>query len=84
MLMSGKAPQKRQAPTWGVGEKVVLKMDNRREPAQVILATRNGRSLAVEFDGFLAGYLNRMCLLWHDGAYHDLIGDRVVTVRKTP
>jgi hypothetical protein len=65
-----------------VGEEVLLMLGDQEQQGKVVLATRNGVSLAVEFDGILGGYMNGVCLLWHDGGYHDLIADRIISVRR--
>lgn len=61
------------------GQKVVLTFGNRKQEAVIVLASSNGYSLALEFEG-LAGdeegfYAGFMPVLWDDRTrtYRDLV-----------
>lgn len=69
-----------------VGGRVWLTFDGRTTEAIVVLASGNGRSLMLGFDGLLGPYLGMLPIRWDAprGVYLDLIGARNVTVTPWP
>jgi hypothetical protein len=62
------------------GDPVILEMEGREVRAIVAMASANGKSLLLEFDANLGGYMGFIPLL-HDGhGYRDLIRDLPVEV----
>jgi hypothetical protein len=63
---------------WKTGESVRITCGGRTLDGEVLLASPNGVSLAVVYEGMLnpsgqlGGYLMMMPLLWRDGAFWDL------------
>jgi hypothetical protein len=65
------------------GDFVWVEQGGSQMKAMVTIASKNGRSLVVMFDGMFAGYVNMMPLLADEqGEYRDLISHSVVTVKK--
>ena len=50
---------------WKTGEELRVKCEGRTVNAHVILASRNGGSLAIGFEAILAGHAGMMPLLWN-------------------
>lgn len=46
--------------------------------AIVVIASENGESIAVMYDGILDGCVNMMPLLWRDGAFRSIVTDRPI------
>lgn len=65
---------------WQVGDLVEVRCDGASAPGVVILASRNGRSLMLSFEGIVAGFLGMMPVLWDDGTqmFRELMQDRPV------
>lgn len=63
------------------GDTVILEMEGRTVPAQILIASPNEVSLMVTFDAMLGGYIGMMPLLRDgDGVYRDLLLLREVRV----
>lgn len=64
---------------WRTGERVRITTGGRTVDGTVILASPNGRSLALGFEallspmGGLGGYAGMMPVMWNEGAFRDLI-----------
>lgn len=61
-------------------DKVVVTLEGRTVEAEVILASADGKSLALGFDAMLGGYVAMMPVQWIDGAYRDLVAGRPVVI----
>lgn len=48
--------------------------------ALVVIASENGESLAVMYDGILDGCVNMLPLLWRDGAFRSIVTQRPIDV----
>lgn len=75
--------------TYTAGEMVFVTYLGKTVPANVMMASENGKSLMLKFETMLGGYLGMMPILLHDGEgedgeYHDLIMGLVVTVTPFP
>jgi len=59
---------------WRTGESVRITYAGRTVLGKVILASSNGRSLALEFDAMLGGWPGGMPVLWDDAtaSFRDL------------
>lgn len=68
------------------GEFVTLTYLGQTRPGFVALASLNGWSVIVMFDGMLGGYAGTMPLAWavEGGEYHDLICGHPVGVVRRP
>lgn len=64
------------------GDRVRISFQGRAVEAVVVLASPNGRSLFLEFDALLGGYVGQMPVLWEEGAFYDLIRREPVTIEK--
>ena len=65
------------------GDAVSITYDGRTVPGTIKLASPNGRSLMLEFDAMLGGFVGMMPVLADDdGAYRDLVLGRPVVVVK--
>ena len=66
------------------GQQVEIEFYDQRKPGKVVLASDNGISLMLEFDGLLGGHVNHMpVLLGLDGKYRSVMSDQPVTIRLT-
>jgi hypothetical protein len=65
---------------WKTGDSLMVSFKGRRVLGQVKLASENGRSLMLEFDAMLGGYVGMMPVLEEDGVFRDLITKSVVTL----
>lgn len=54
------------------GDAVRIRFDGREVDGRVRLASSNGRSLALEFEAILGGWVGMMPVAWHDGGFRDL------------
>ena len=64
------------------GDYVWIERDDKRMQAMVTLASPNGKSLIVMFDGMFGGYLGMMPLSFEDGEYVDLIERKPVKLER--
>lgn len=66
------------------GDEVTITLEGRSIDAVIVLASANGISLAVGFDGFLGGYVQFMPLLYdqNEKAYVDLVQKRTVKLTR--
>lgn len=63
------------------GDQVHVTLDGQSATAVVLFASQNGRSLMLQFDALLGGYLGLMPVLrGADGQFRDLIRSEVVTL----
>lgn len=61
----------------------MLENGEQQMKAMVTLASENGESLMVAFDGMFAGYVGMMPLLADDrGVFRDLVTGSAVTVKR--
>lgn len=69
-------------PPFARGAFVHVTYEGRTLAAMVVLASTDGVSLAIMFDGLLGGYVGMMPILWHeqDREYHDLFTRGVVVI----
>jgi len=71
--------------TFKKGDDVLIMLAGRTVEGWIIMASPNGRSLALGFHALLGGYAGMMPVLETDGVYRDLLEGREVTVwRKEP
>lgn len=65
---------------WRKGDRVRIELDGRSAVGVVELASSNGASLFLHFEGVLGGYVGAMPVLRdeEDGEFHDLITGCVV------
>lgn len=66
---------------WKPGEKCRATCQGSSVVATVVLASSNGRSLAIEFDAILAGYAGLMLLLWKGDGFSVIAGPEEVPVK---
>lgn len=60
----------------------MIECDGQRVAGQVLLASRNGRSLMLKFESFLDGHVGMMPVLRdEDGRYHSIVTGREVKLR---
>ena len=62
------------------GDYVEVTFEGRTLPAMVTLASENGKSLMLMFDGMLGGYAGMMPVLWSQDHYEDLIVHATATL----
>jgi hypothetical protein len=65
------------------GDKVMLRVRKGNYEAQVFMASKNGVSLFLAFDGILLGYVEQIPVLWQDGEYRDLFTHTLIEIKKT-
>lgn len=66
------------------GDLVKLEYEGRKVTAIAAIATTNGRSLMLEFDAMLGGYVGMMPVLWMDNyGYIDLVAGKPVFIERT-
>ena len=69
--------------TFRKGERVWITCEGRRVEGVVLIASSNGKSLALGFEALLAGHVGVMPVLRdHDGTYRSLAGEVEVTIEK--
>lgn len=71
----------RHPPRYTVGQQVVLTLGKETKPAKVLDMVNN--AVLFEFDGDLSGYMERMPVVWRDGAWRDLMHGEVVQVKAS-
>jgi hypothetical protein len=70
-------------PPLRTGDPVIITYEGRTVSGHVILASPNGKSLMLEFEAILGGFVGMMPVLEReDGDYHDLLSGNVVKVVK--
>ncbi len=64
------------------GERVTFTLEGRSVQAVVVLASENGRALAVEFEAIMSGWVGAAPILWNDQRqrFEDLHG-RIVGIK---
>lgn len=69
---------------WKAGDLVQITYRQQTIVGRVILASSNGRSLMLEFEGMLGGFVGRMPVLQADnnGPFQDLIDGEVAELRE--
>lgn len=72
-------------PLYRTGDRVRVAYNGQTVDASVMLASANGRSLMLAFDGVLrdlqGGYfVGKVPLLYEDGAYRDLVNNETFTL----
>jgi hypothetical protein len=65
------------------GDRVSISCEGRTLAGTVALASPNGRSLVLEFEGLLGGYVGVMPVLEIAGVFLDLLQGRKVDVRRS-
>jgi len=69
-------------PTFTAGDRVSIFFAGEEVHGAVVLASTNGGSLMLSFDGILGGYVGLMPVLRDDeGVYEDLIERRPVAIK---
>jgi len=73
-------------PNFQRGERVIIKHRGEFVRGEILLASPNGRSIALGYDGIIAGCLRVLPLFWDDatGGYISLIGGKPVDVQRMP
>jgi len=66
------------------GEQVFVTYKGKTMRAMVTLASPNGISAIIMFDGMLGAYLGAMPILFKDGRYIDLIEEQPLVVTPYP
>jgi hypothetical protein len=75
----------RQLQHWHVGDDLVLIYRDRSEPATVILASPNGRSLLLSFDALLGNHAGAMPVLADDdGEFWSAVSGEPVILSVKP
>jgi len=71
---------------WKTGERMVLRVGTKTVIGYVRLASPNGVSLFLEFEGMLAGHLGGMPVIWvpEDGRFETLLGGSPVYLSELP
>ena len=73
---------------WKTGERLVITSGGKTLDGKVLLASSNGISLAIAYDGFLSPYPIGMGgylpVLWTQGAFRDLMTASEVTLADPP
>jgi hypothetical protein len=65
-----------------VGDAVRVTFGELTVAARVVVASANARSIAVEFEAILGGYVGMMPLAWVDDHYEDLVTHTPVRVAR--
>lgn len=70
---------------WRAGDVVELACEGTRSRATVVLASSNGRSLMLRFEGVVAGFVGMMPVRWDDDAqfFLEIAEGRRVDVRAS-
>jgi hypothetical protein len=69
---------------WARGDGVTIFSDGQSMDAWIGLASPNGASLMVHFDGIFQGHIDVIpLLLGADGAYRSIVTNRIVAVEKS-
>jgi hypothetical protein len=71
-------------PTFTRGERVLIKHHGQTYAAEVLLASSNGYSLALGYDGMIAGHVCVLPVLWDDAteAFRTIVGAEAVGVLR--
>lgn len=71
---------------WKTGDAVVIRYRKRALPGRVVLASSNGASLMLGFEGLLGGFLGMMPVLWEpvDRVFRDIIEGGEVQITDGP
>jgi hypothetical protein len=64
------------------GDRVKIRFKGREVEGVVVLASENGKSLALEFDAMLGGYVSMMPVLDAGDGYRDLVTNSPVEITK--
>lgn len=64
------------------GERVMVSLEGRTVEAEVVVVSKSGVSLGLEFEAILGGYAGMMPVRWQDGEYQDLIKGRRVEISR--
>jgi hypothetical protein len=64
-------------PDFRTGDSVVLHFEGRTIPGRIILASGNRRSLWVEAEAIIYGFVGQAPLLWMEDHYETLAGGEV-------
>jgi len=71
--------------TFKTGDKVLITVGKRVVQGNVMLASPNGKSLMLEFEAILGGFVGRMPVLMNDeGAFHDIATWEPIGLEKAP
>jgi hypothetical protein len=71
--------------TWAKGDLAKVQYGDDTVEAEVVLASSNGRSLMLAFEGRLGGHLGSMAVLEDDhGEYRSIITHQAVTLTLLP
>ncbi len=73
-----------EMPVFERGDRVLIKCGGRDTPAQVFMASSNGRALALFFDAIIEGFVGSMPVLWDAEAatFRSIIGGIAVGLAK--
>lgn len=67
---------------WNRGDWVNIECDGHESRAMILLASENGKSLMVGFDGMLGGHFGMMPVLHcEDGAYRSIVTGAEVRIK---
>jgi len=64
------------------GDVVTVRCNSKSMRAMVMLASENGHSLMLAFDGLFHGYVAMMPVLWVGECYRDLVTDTAMEVTR--
>lgn len=75
---------KRPAPFFRRGERVLLHDGDEVLAGEVLLSSSNGQSIAVGFDGIMAGCVNMLPLIWDPAAstFRTIVAQVAIDVRR--
>lgn len=69
---------------WRTAERCRISYQGRTVDGAIKLASKNGKSLMLEFEALLGGYMGMMPVSWAPGGYLDLIQEKPVTLEPVP
>ncbi len=71
-------------PRFQRGERVLIRAGRQVMAGEVLLASGNGQSIAVGYDGMVAGCVNVLPLLWDPGSgtFRTIVNQEAIGVQK--
>ena len=77
----GQGPEHEEPPrVWKTGDRVRMTYDGRTLDAEIELASNNGCSLMLAFEGIVGGSVGLLPVIHEGGQFRDLLHHRVVTL----
>jgi len=73
-----------EPPRFQRGERVLIRDGRQVIAGEVLLASGNGQSIAVGYDGMVAGCVKVLPLLWDPGAsaFRTIVNQEIIVVQK--